>query len=144
MVKQKSSLENMEINSSFRNTYKGKKVFVTGHTGFKGSWLSLWLTNMGANVKGYALPAEKNSLFTHLQKKIKIKSVLADIREKKRFEKEILGFQPDFIFHLAAQPLVRYSYKHPLETFEVNAIGTANLLQAVTKLKKKCSVILVT
>lgn len=134
----------MEINSLFRNTYKGKKVFVTGHTGFKGSWLSLWLMQLGAEVKGYALPPEKNSLYSHLQKKIKIKSVLADIREKKKLEKEMLNFQPDFIFHLAAQPLVRYSYEHPLETFEVNATGTANVLQAVTELKKKCCVILVT
>jgi CDP-glucose 4,6-dehydratase len=134
----------MEINTLFRDTYRGKKVFITGHTGFKGSWLSLWLQESGAQLKGYALRPDKKSLYTSIQKKLKIRSVYADIRNSKKLEKEILNFQPDYIFHLAAQPLVRYSYSHPLETFEVNAMGTAYLLQAVTKLKKKCCVVLVT
>lgn len=134
----------MEIGSLITNAYKGKKVFITGHTGFKGSWLSLWLQESGADLKGYALAPEKKSLYSSICKKLKIKSILADIRNYKRLEKEILSFKPDFIFHLAAQPLVRYSYKNPLETFEVNAMGTANLLNAVRKLRKHCSVVVVT
>ena len=134
----------MEMTDLFRNAYQNKKVFVTGHTGFKGSWLSLWLAELGATVKGYALAPENNSLYSNIQNELKIQSIISDIRDKDRLEKEILDFQPDFILHLAAQPLVRYSYEQPIETFEVNAIGTANLLQAVTKLQNKCSVVIVT
>ncbi len=134
----------MEINSLFSSIYRKKKVFVTGHTGFKGSWLSLWLNELEAEVKGYALQPEENSLYVNIQSDLKIDSVIADIRDQSKLEKEILDFQPDFIFHLAAQPLVRHSYEFPVDTFMVNAIGTANLLQAVTKLKKKCSVVIIT
>jgi len=134
----------MAINDLFKNTYSGKSIFITGHTGFKGSWLALWLMNLGAHVKGYALAAEKNSLYEDIEKSLNCESVIADIRNLKKLEAEIIKFQPDFIFHLAAQPLVRYSYRFPLETFEVNGIGTANLLQAVTKLKKKCVVVVIT
>ncbi|HEY4797845.1 MAG TPA: CDP-glucose 4,6-dehydratase [Bacteroidia bacterium] len=128
----------------FKSTYHKKKVFVTGHTGFKGSWLSIWLADLGAQVKGYALAPEKNSLYERIRKKLEIRSVIADIRNSEKLNKEIKNFQPDFVFHLAAQPLVRYSYKHPLETFDVNGMGTANLLQGVSKLKKKCVVVAVT
>lgn len=134
----------MEIEKSFRNTYQGEKIFITGHTGFKGAWLSLWLSLLGAKTKGYALKPAKNSLYTSLEDSLKIHSVIADIRNRKKLEKELVSFQPNFIFHLAAQPLVRYSYEHPLETFEVNSIGTANLLHAASQLKKKCSIIIIT
>lgn len=133
----------MEI-GKLSDAYHGKKVFITGHTGFKGSWLSLWLSVLGAKTKGYALNPKKNSLYNLVEKSLRVQSVIADIRNQKKLEKEILAFQPDYVFHLAAQPLVRYSYQYPLETFEVNSIGTANLLHAVSKLKKKCSVIIIT
>lgn len=125
--------------------YKGKKVFLTGHTGFKGAWLTIWLCELGAIVKGYSLnPKDENGLFSVIAKKNNFESVIADIRDKKQLEKEILDFQPDFIFHLAAQALVRESYEIPSETFEVNAIGTANVLEAVNKLKNKCTVVVIT
>lgn len=129
----------------FRKTFHKKRVFITGHTGFKGSWLSVWMHVLGAEVKGYALKPELISLYNHVQNKLKNhQSVIADIRNSKKLESEIQSFQPDFIFHLAAQPLVLESYKNPLETFETNAIGTAHLLEAVRTLKKKCMVVIIT
>jgi CDP-glucose 4,6-dehydratase len=127
------------------DSFSNKKVFLTGHTGFKGSWLSCMLKQSGAIVKGYALAPETHpNLFSLVWKEDIGESVIADIRNKKKLEDEILSFQPDFIFHLAAQPLVRRSYEIPAETFEVNAVGTANLLEAVQRLKNKCVVIIVT
>ncbi len=126
------------------NTFKNKKVFLTGHTGFKGTWMTIWLELLGAKVKGYALKPEMPSLFNYVKGNLKVESVISDIRNKKKLEEELLAFQPDFIFHLAAQPLVRESYKIPVETFEVNVIGTANLLDAVRSLKKECAVVIVT
>src|ERR1051326_8202253 len=125
--------------------YSGKKVFITGHTGFKGSWLTACLHQLGAQLKGYALPPEyENALFNLLKPLLLIENTIADVRDKDRLQKEIDAFQPDFIFHLAAQPLVRRSYKIPAETFDVNVIGTANLLEVVNALSKKCSVIVIT
>ena len=127
------------------NTYKGKKVFLTGHTGFKGSWLLKTLSLLGAEIKGYALePQTPNDLFCLIEGEKLCQSVIADLRNKKRLESEIVAFQPDFVFHLAAQPLVRLSYEIPAETFEVNVIGTANVLDGVKLLQKKCSVVLIT
>jgi CDP-glucose 4,6-dehydratase len=127
------------------NTYKGKKVFLTGHTGFKGSWMLKTLSLLGAEIKGYALePQTPNDLFYLIQGENLCQSVIADLRDKKRLESEIVAFQPDFVFHLAAQPLVRLSYEIPAETFEVNVIGTANVLNGVQLLQKKCSVVLIT
>ncbi|MBU3661368.1 MAG: CDP-glucose 4,6-dehydratase [Flavobacteriales bacterium] len=126
------------------NTYRNSKVFLTGHTGFKGSWLTILLNELGAKVKGYSLPPEnKNDIYNSIHFD-SIQSVIADIRDRKKLEDEIIEFQPDFIFHLAAQPLVRLSYQIPSETFEINVIGTANLLSAVKKLDKKCQVICIT
>lgn len=131
--------------SELKKTYDGKKVFLTGHTGFKGSWMLKTLQLLGAKVKGYALaPQTENDLY-HLIKGDEIcESVISDLRDREALKTAILDFQPDFIFHLAAQPLVRLSYEIPSETFEVNAIGTANLLDAVRLLEKKCSVVLIT
>ncbi|MFL9484988.1 CDP-glucose 4,6-dehydratase [Chitinophagaceae bacterium LWZ2-11] len=128
-----------------RNTYKGKKVFITGHTGFKGAWLLKILSLLNADVKGYALaPYTKDDIYCLINGDDLCNSVIGDLRDKDKLIKEVLDFQPDFVFHLAAQPLVRLSYDIPAETFEVNAIGTANVLDAVRKLEKKCNVVLIT
>ncbi|MEO6316421.1 MAG: CDP-glucose 4,6-dehydratase [Chitinophagaceae bacterium] len=125
--------------------YKGKKVFLTGHTGFKGAWLTAILHTLGATVKGYALaPEYKGGLFDLLQPLYPPQSIIADIRDKAKLLNELANFQPDFIFHLAAQPLVRRSFSIPAETFEVNAIGTANLLEALRQLPGKCTSIVIT
>lgn len=121
----------------FNNIYKGKKVFLTGHTGFKGSWLALWLTKLGAKVCGYSLePNTAPSMFEELDIKNKItKSIYGDILDEVLLEKSINEFQPDIIFHLAAQPLVRLSYAEPVMTYKTNVIGSLNVLEA----GRKCS-----
>jgi CDP-glucose 4,6-dehydratase len=138
-------MENMVNFQQLENSYKGKKVFLTGHTGFKGAWMLKTLSLLGAEIKGYALaPQTPNDLFYLIEGEKLCHSVIADLRDKKRLELEIVAFQPDFVFHLAAQPLVRLSYEIPAETFEVNVIGTANVLDGVKLLQKKCSVVLIT
>lgn len=128
-----------------KEIYKGKRVFVTGHTGFKGSWLIKTLSILGADIKGYALaPQTLNDLYHLIDGDSLCDSILADLRDREVLKKAVLDFQPDFIFHLAAQPLVRLSYEIPSETFEVNAIGTANLLDAVRLLTKPCDLVLIT
>ncbi len=128
-----------------KKVYSGKKVFLTGHTGFKGSWMLELLTLLGAEVKGYALaPKTEKDLFYLLEGNSSCTSVIDDLRNRKKLTDEIVSFQPDFVFHLAAQPLVRLSYQIPSETFEVNAIGTANLLDGVRMLEKTCTVVLIT
>lgn len=125
--------------------YANKKVFLTGHTGFKGSWLLKLLHLLGAEVKGYALaPSHKNDLYHLIDGDKLCDSMIYDLRNKEKLKKAIIEFEPDFIFHLAAQPLVRLSYQIPAETFEVNAIGTANVLDAVKELNGKCAVVLIT
>jgi CDP-glucose 4,6-dehydratase len=127
------------------NTYSGKRIFVTGHTGFKGSWLIKILSDLRAVIKGYALaPENEINLYTEMNGDSMCESVISDLRDSEALKKAVLDFQPDFIFHLAAQPLVRVSYEIPSETFEVNAIGTANLLDAIRLLEKKCNVVLIT
>lgn len=138
-------MENLVNPGELQSLYKGKKVFITGHTGFKGAWLMACLHEAGAILTGYALqPAYENGLFQLLEPLQFAHSILADIRDRERLRKEILSFQPDYIFHLAAQPLVRRSYQIPSETFDVNVTGTANLLEAVTQLPNKCSVVVIT
>ena len=128
-----------------QQTYQGKKVFLTGHTGFKGAWMLKTLSLLGAEVKGYALaPQTPNDLYHLIDGDAICDSVIADLRDKQHLEAEILSFQPDFVFHLAAQPLVRLSYEIPSETFMVNAIGTAHVLDAVRLLDKKCDLVLIT
>jgi CDP-glucose 4,6-dehydratase len=125
--------------------YSGKKVFLTGHTGFKGSWLLCWLKSMGADVKGYSLsPLTEQDLFVKISGDKLCKSVIGDIRDSSKLERELLEFQPDLVFHLAAQPLVILSYAQPEETFETNVIGTGYLLKALRKLEKHCAVVLIT
>lgn len=131
--------------AKLQEAYKGKKIFLTGHTGFKGAWMLKTLSLLGAEVKGYALePQTKDDLFYLIEGESICTSIIADLRNKKRLVDEIVSFQPDFIFHLAAQPLVRLSYEIPAETFEVNVIGTANVLDGVRLLDKKCDVVLIT
>jgi len=138
-------MENLVMQGQLSSYYSGKKVFVTGHTGFKGAWLTACLHILGAKVSGYALaPEYKNGLFDLLQPFGVTENIIADIRDRNLLQKEIDSFQPDYIFHLAAQPLVRRSYRIPAETFEVNVVGTANLLEAVNFLSKKCSVVIIT
>lgn len=118
----------------FGNIYKNKRVFLTGHTGFKGSWLAFWLKQLGAEVMGYSnkIPTSPNH-FELLQ--LPIASKIGDIRDADTLTETINHFQPDIVFHLAAQPLVRYSYHHPVETFETNVIGTVNVFEACRQSK---------
>ena len=112
--------------------WKGKKVFVTGHTGFKGSWLCLWLKKLGAEVVGYALePATSPSLFQESAVAKGMTSIIGDIRDRDNLAKVMSEAAPEIVIHMAAQALVRYSYDHPVETYEVNVMGTVNLLEAV-------------
>lgn len=112
--------------------WKGKKVFLTGHTGFKGSWLSLWLHSMGAQVTGYALdPPTTPSLFEMARVGELVTSVIADVRDPERLKLEMSAAAPEIVIHMAAQPLVRDSYQIPVETYAINVMGTVHLLEAV-------------
>ena len=116
----------------FNGIFKNKNVLVTGHTGFQGSWLSLWLKLLGSNVVGYALePPTQPSLFETLSLEHETKHIIGDLRDKEKLSSIISQNQPEIIFHLGAQALVRRSYKEPLETLETNIIGTANLLESI-------------
>ncbi|MFT7098318.1 MAG: CDP-glucose 4,6-dehydratase [Rickettsiales bacterium] len=132
----------MKLDQSF---WKGKKVFITGHTGFKGSWLTLWLEQLGCKICGYSLePNTEPNLFSILQLENKIEHRIGDIRNYEDLSAAINQFEPDIIFHLAAQALVRYSYHNPLETYQTNVMGTANLLEAVRHYGKAKATIVIT
>ncbi|EAI4298528.1 CDP-glucose 4,6-dehydratase [Campylobacter lari] len=126
--------------------YKNKKVFITGHSGFKGSWFSLWLHHIGAKIYGYSL--KPNTTFNHFDilsmQKILEKSYFEDINNYTKLENALFECDPEIIFHLAAQPLVRYSYKNPIETFQTNVIGTLNILNIARKLKNLKAVVIIT
>ena len=110
--------------------WSGKRVFITGHTGFKGSWLSLWLNSLGAEVKGYSLlPPSMPSLFVEARVGELVDSTIGDIRNQDSLYESMVNFDPEILIHMAAQPLVRYSYDEPIETFDVNIIGTAKVLE---------------
>jgi CDP-glucose 4,6-dehydratase len=120
-----------KVDSSF---WKGKKVFLTGHTGFKGSWLSLWLQNMEAVVKGYSLDVNtKPALFTQANVAAEMESEIGDIRNLGQLTESMVSFSPDILIHMAAQPLVRLSYQEPVDTYTTNVIGTVNVLEAARK-----------
>jgi CDP-glucose 4,6-dehydratase len=129
----------------FNNIYKNKTVIVTGHTGFKGSWLSLWLVIMGAKVIGISngIPS-KPSHFETINLKKKIKHINLDIRNFKKLSNVFKKYKPDFVFHLAAQSLVKKSYLNPLETWGTNTIGTLNILESLKYVRKKTYVVLIT
>ena len=117
-----------------RQFWRGKRVFLTGHTGFKGSWLSLWLASMGAEVTGYALePPTRPSLFALCAVDAMVKSILSDIRDGERLTAALVNARPEVVFHLAAQPLVRESYRDPVNTYSTNVMGTVNLFEAVRR-----------
>ena len=128
----------------FLNKYKNKRVLVTGHTGFKGSWLSEWLINLGAIVTGYALPATEDSLFNQLKLDTRLDHIVGDVRSLNSIILAIDKCKPDFIFHLAAQPLVRLSYSKPVDTFSINIMGTVNVLEAVRLCGYDCCVVVIT
>jgi CDP-glucose 4,6-dehydratase len=123
----------------------GKKILISGHTGFKGSWLMLWLQSLGAEVIGIGLdPSTSPSLFEIVGKDLKIKDTRIDIRNTEMVKQLIEAEQPDFVFHLAAQSLVRESYENATYTWETNLLGTVNVLEGLKLLKKKCTAIFVT
>lgn len=133
MAQWKSALEGMG-KIVFNNIYKDKKIFITGHTGFKGSWLTLWLSTLGADILGYSLEANTNpSMFEELKISKICKSEIANILDSNYLEKIMMQFKPDIVFHLAAQPIVRLSYFEPKLTYETNVIGTLNTLEAARK-----------
>ena len=142
----KSTLENLVTMRTVNNCFwEGKRVFLTGHTGFKGSWLSIWLTEMGALVKGYSLrPNTEPNLFDLANVAHGIKSEFGDIRNYNDLKLSLESFSPEIILHLASQPLVRESYEDPLGTYETNVMGTANLLQASRNLTDLRSIVIVT
>ncbi len=125
--------------------YAGRRVLITGHTGFKGAWLAEWLLGMRAEVTGYALAAPTHpSLFEQLGLADRLRHVEADVRDAGRVAEVVGDGRPDFIFHLAAQSLVRESYEQPVETFATNVMGTINVLEAARRLERPCVVIVVT
>ncbi|MBR0097455.1 MAG: GDP-mannose 4,6-dehydratase, partial [Synergistaceae bacterium] len=127
-----------------KNFYKGKRVFVTGYTGFKGSWLCEILLNFGAEVCGYALEPDELSLFNILNLKNKCKNNFADIRDLKKLKQAVKDFEPEIILHLAAQPIVLASYEDPVYTYETNVMGTVNILEAARECKSLKSFVNIT
>jgi len=129
----------------FNDIYKNKKILITGNTGFKGSWLSTWLLNLGANVYGYAndIPS-KPSMFEVLELNNRMVSINGDVRDIKHLEKNIKQIKPDFIFHLAAQALVSVSYSSPIDTITTNVVGTANILESIKNIKHECVCVIIT
>ena len=125
--------------------FKNKTVIVTGHTGFKGSWLTLILIHLGAKVIGISnnIPT-KPSFFQSLKLNKKIKDLRADIRDLTKVKKILKKYQPDYIFHLAAQSLVKRSFREPSNTFTTNIVGTLNILESLRSLKKKCVSVIIT
>lgn len=139
-------MEGLELKNVMSNVFwKGKRVLVTGHTGFKGSWLSLWLHQLGANVVGIALSPDTNpSLFNQIGLGDFIDSKIFDIRQNSLLLSTVHDFKPQVVFHLAAQPLVLRSYREPLETWSVNVMGSLHLLEALKGLVAPCAVVMVT
>ena len=129
----------------FGDVFREKRVLVTGHTGFKGSWLCEWLLELGAQVIGFSLaPPTSKALFDQLGLAARLRDIRGDVRDNKSIQRAIREARPDFLFHLAAQPLVRLSYVEPVETYATNIMGTVHLLDAVRRLSQPCTVVIVT
>jgi len=130
---------------AFADAYRSKRVFITGHTGFKGSWLTQWLINLGAQVTGYALKADSDrAMFCKLNLSASINHIEGDIRDLDKLRLSIREARPDIVLHLAAQPLVRLSFENPLDTYSINIMGTVNLLEAIRLEGRPCAVVVVT
>ena len=139
---EKLGIEKGKVSISF---WKNKKIFLTGHTGFKGSWMSLWLNSMGAVVKGYSLePNTTPNLYTEASINENLESQIGDIRDLEHISKSMVDFNPDILIHMAAQPLVRLSYQEPVDTYTTNVIGTVNVLEAARKCEKLKAIVSVT
>lgn len=135
----------MEDMVDVSSIFNQKKIFLTGHTGFKGSWMLALFQILGAKVKGYSLsPDNPKNLYNLIQGDNICESIIGDILDGDRLKKELVEFEPDYVFHLAAQPLVRLSYEIPKYTFDVNTIGTVNVLDALRDLNKPCVVVMIT
>jgi len=133
----------MNMNQAFKS-FSGKRVFVTGHTGFKGTWLTFLLKELGAEVMGFALAPEENGHFESLSLQKDIKHVVGDIRDAKLLTETLESFQPEYVFHLAAQALVRKSYDDPISTFDTNIMGSVHLLDAVKQCDSVRSLVYIT
>jgi len=132
--------------NTLRKFWRNKKVFLTGHTGFKGCWFSIFLNFLGAKVIGYSLkPDQKTNFFDLVNLKLILeKSIIGDIRDYKKLKRAILETKPNFLVHMAAQPLVKYSYNHPKYTYEVNTLGTVNILNVINEVKFIKSALIIT
>lgn len=129
---------------SWWEQFRGARVFLTGHTGFKGAWLLQLLSMMGAEVTGYALDPVSDGAYRVIDGDSLCRSVIADLRDAERLAAEMAAAQPDVVFHLAAQPLVRAAYAEPVDTFAVNVMGTTHVLDAVRRLAKPCTLVVIT
>jgi CDP-glucose 4,6-dehydratase len=161
MVKWQSAMEDVGVSMSMTNAqvsmvtksglvnpsfWNGKRVFLTGHTGFKGGWLSLWLTSMGAKVTGYALaPNTRPNFFdvTKVEDDL-VQSCIADIRDLEKLKKAMADAKPEIVIHMAAQPLVRYSYANPVETYATNVMGTVHTLESIRSVDTVRAAVIVT
>jgi len=127
------------------NFWRGKSVLITGHTGFKGSWISLWLQEMGATLRGLALePSTAPAMFYVADVGQGMEHRIVDIRDLAEMRTQIADFEPDILLHMAAQPLVRLSYQEPVSTFETNVMGTVNILEAARSIKSLKAIVNVT
>lgn len=129
----------------FKNVYRNKKVLITGHTGFKGTWLTTWLLKLNAHVCGISNEIPTNpSMFVELNLESKIEHNICDIRNLEQLREIMLRFKPDFVFHLAAQPIVSDSYEDPIKTISTNVMGTANVLEVLRSIENPCAAIIIT
>tara|TARA_B100001250_G_C19813438_1_gene796948 strand:+ start:306 stop:1382 length:1077 start_codon:yes stop_codon:yes gene_type:complete len=133
------------MQDNLKKYFKNKKVIITGHTGFKGTWLTLWLINLGANIVGISKDIHGSpSHYKDLKIEKKVRSYYFDIKDIKKLKKIFLKFKPDFVFHLAAQSMVKKSYSEPYETFLTNSLGSLNVLESLRVINKKCNLVMIT